>query len=231
MELVAPSIDTATTTTSRSGSAKEAADVNFNTFLKLLAAQLENQDPLNPLDGTAFTEQIASFSALEQQIATNANLEKLLENRDFSQQSMAVGFIGKEVLAPGNLSPLKDGKLEFTYQQDEQAVSTVIEIFDAEGVKLKTIDANTEAGQHNIVWDGIGDNEQAAPEGSYLVRISSFDGEGLSVNPKSLVFQEVKGVRSDGAGGVFLDLENGENISLSDAFTVREPREAVVNSI
>jgi len=198
--------------------------------LQLLAAQLQNQDPLDPLDGTQFTEQIASFSAVEQQIATNSNLEQLLQNQSFSQQSLAVGFIGREVLARSDIGLLQNGSLEITYALPENSVATVIEIFDGDGVKVKTIDGETVAGQYAYLWDGTDENGNAVPEGNYLIDISAFDGEGLSVNPQTFLYQKVIGVRSDGEGGVFLGLNNGTEVSLSEAFTLRSVEEPLANA-
>lgn len=222
MELVAPSFESASAELTKSQQASASAVANFDTFLQLLAAQLQNQDPLDPLDGTQFTEQIASFSAVEQQIATNSNLEKLLQNQDFSQQTMAIGFVGKEVLAAGEAAPLENGQLEFTYVLPEDSVATTIEIFDKDGVKMKTIQGETLAGQFSVLWDGLDENGNPAPEGDYFLDISAFDSEGVSVNPRTFVFQEVTGVRSDGAGGVFIGFESGLEVSLSDAFTLRQ---------
>lgn len=223
-----PGLDTATTQIEKatgSSNARAAADLNFDTFLKLLTTQLKNQDPLNPLDGTQFTEQIASFSALEQQIATNSNLEKMLQGQDFSQQSMAVGFIGKEVLATGNLASLENGKMEFAYSQKKQAAASVIEIFNATGERVASLEGNTDIGQHTALWDGTNAAGEVQPDGNYLVRVSAVDSEGASVEPKTLTFQKVQGVRSDGQGGVFLALPGDREISLSDEFTVRTPEE------
>lgn len=234
MTTIAPGLDSTVSNienATSSTNARAAADLNFDTFLRLLTTQLQNQDPLNPLDGTQFTEQIASFSALEQQIATNANLEKMLQGQDFSQQSMAVGFIGKEVLATGNVASLENGKMEFAYSQKKDAAATSIEIFSPTGERVATIEGETAAGQHNIVWDGENEDGEAQPEGQYLIRVSSVDGEGTSVEPRTLTFQEVLGVRSDGEGNVFLGLPGDREISLSDQFTVRTPPEENNNPV
>ena len=219
---IAPSLESASTDLTKSQKASASASANFDTFLQLLAAQLQNQDPLDPLDGTQFTEQIASFSAVEQQIATNSNLEKLLQNESFSQQSMAVGFIGKEVLSAGSIGALKGGEMELTYTLPKDAISSVIEIYDGDGVKVKTIEGNTTKGQYADLWDGLDDAGNPVPDGNYAVDISAFDSEGLSVDPRTFVCQKVNGVRSDGDGGIFLSLGNGQEVSLSEAFTLRE---------
>ncbi len=230
VDTIAPSLASAQESVTKSQSAQASASANFDTFLQLLAAQLQNQDPLDPLDGTQFTEQIASFSAVEQQIATNSNLEKLLQNESYAQQSMAIGFVGKEVLSAGDVAPLKGGQMELTYVLPEDAVSNVIEIYDGDGVKIKTIEGEVNQGQYAYLWDGTNDTGEAMPEGNYFVDISAFDAEGVSVNPRTFVYQKVTGVRSDGEGGIFLGLANGQEVSLSEAFTLREAYEDAVAS-
>ena len=222
VDTIAPSLESASTSLTKSQSASASASANFDTFLQLLAAQLQNQDPLDPLDGTQFTEQIASFSGVEQQIATNANLEKLLQNESFAQQSMAIGFVGKEVLAAGDVAALTDKGMELTYVIPKDAVQTVIDIYDGDGVKVKSIEGEVNQGQYAYLWDGKDAEGESLPEGNYVVDISSFDADGVSVNPQTFVYKKVVGVRSDGEGGIFLGIESGQEVSLSDAFTLRE---------
>lgn len=234
METGLPGLDSAVSSLGSgtgASNARAAADLNFDTFLRMLTAQLQNQDPLNPMEGTQFTEQIASFSALEQQIATNANLEQLIQNQDFSQQSMAVGFIGKEILAQGNVASLENGKMEFSYSQKKEATATAIEIFSPTGERVATLEGETAAGQHSAVWDGKNANGEVQPEGQYLLRVSSVDSEGTSVEPKTLTFQKVQSVRSDDEGNVFLGLPGDREISLSDQFTLRTPDESNDNQV
>jgi flagellar basal-body rod modification protein FlgD len=68
-----------------------------NTFLKLFTTQLQNQDPLNPMDSTAFTAQLAQFSSLEQLYNVNDNLKTLLTGQNSLFSSMAANLIGKQV--------------------------------------------------------------------------------------------------------------------------------------
>ncbi len=82
----APTSSTATTGTDNT--------LNYNNFLQLLVAQLQNQDPTNPSDPTQFVSQLASFSAVEQQVNTNSKLDALLAQTALSQ---AASFIGQTV--------------------------------------------------------------------------------------------------------------------------------------
>ncbi len=89
-----------TTTAANSATAASSASqtvngtvnsINYNEFLTLLVAQLKNQDPSNPTDPTQFVSQLASFSAVEQQLATNAKLDSLLTQSSISQAGSLIG--------------------------------------------------------------------------------------------------------------------------------------------
>jgi len=220
-------IDTSTTGsgstagTSKSATAQAAANVNFDTFLKLMTAQLQNQDPLNPVDGTQFTQQIASFSALEQQIQTNSNLEKLLSQQSFSQQSMAVGMIGKEVLAPGDKMQVQDGTGSFSYINSEKAATSQVEIFDASGARVGLYDGDTASGQHEFTWDGKDSVGNQLPDGEYQIAVSSYNAKGDKVSNQPMVYQKVTAVRSADDGSVYLQLDGGSEVLLDQTFSVR----------
>ncbi|HZZ11369.1 MAG TPA: flagellar hook capping FlgD N-terminal domain-containing protein, partial [Paraburkholderia sp.] len=70
---------------------------NFDTFLTLLTTQLQNQDPLSPMDSTQFTQQLVAFSGVEQQINTNNNLQSLIALNQSQQAASAVSYIGHSV--------------------------------------------------------------------------------------------------------------------------------------
>lgn len=75
-----------------SNDAAKNSTLNYNDFLKLMVAQLQNQDPLNPTDSTEYMSQIAQFSSVEQGINTNAKLDQLLVNSNISQASTMIGL-------------------------------------------------------------------------------------------------------------------------------------------
>lgn len=215
---------------SKSESATSAANLNFDMFLRLLTTQLQNQDPLNPLDGTQFTEQIASFSGLEQQIQTNKLLEDMSTQRALTQQALAVGMIGNEVLAPADKVELVNGDAPFSYVLKDQAVSTIIELYDEEGVLVHSIDGETEAGMHVANWDGKTIAGEDAPNGKYLMKISAYDSEGNKVESATLAFTRVAGVESHGTDQTYLILDNGVTVQFDEVFSVRKPPVAAENN-
>jgi len=102
--------------TALSGSNSEQAQAkledDLNQFLDLLVTQLQNQDPLDPLDANEFTSQLVQFASVEQQIYQNSNLEKLLNLQETNQISQMVDFIGNKVEFFGQKLPLENGMAE-----------------------------------------------------------------------------------------------------------------------
>lgn len=92
MTTIPPTGNTAGTQNTAAAEATKNSTMNYNDFLKLMVAQLRNQDPLNPTDSTEYMSQIAQFSSVEQGINTNAKLDQLLVNSNISQASTMIGL-------------------------------------------------------------------------------------------------------------------------------------------
>ncbi|MFN7901741.1 MAG: flagellar hook assembly protein FlgD [Holosporales bacterium] len=149
---------------------------NFDTFLKLLTNQLSNQDPLDPVDTAKFTEQLVQFAGVEQNIATNTNLEKLIGLNNAGQNSAALGYIGKNVQATTNqiFSNGSSGStIGYTNTSDFNTVS--IDIINANGRIIRTLSAPATKGQQSISWDGKDSLNVQAPAGTYTVKASGYD--------------------------------------------------------
>lgn len=195
-------------------------NVDFNTFLKLLVTQLKNQDPLNPMEGTDFTAQIATFSQLEQQIQTNSNLQKIVENNDFSGQALAVSYIGKDVMAPGNSLRLENGEATFAYTLESAAVGATIEIRNAQGSIVKTFEETGKAGSHTLTWDGKNDDGQLVEDGLYIMTMSASNRDGKKVPSQLYSYGEV-GMVQGGAGQIALGLTDGRTVDFLDVLAIR----------
>ncbi|KQR77729.1 flagellar basal body rod modification protein [Rhizobium sp. Leaf384] len=82
---------TPNTTAKDAASASSKANLNYDSFLKLLVAQMKNQDPTQPMDSTQQIAQLATFSQVEQTIQTNTNLESLLQRTSLSEANAVIG--------------------------------------------------------------------------------------------------------------------------------------------
>src|SRR5881227_64289 len=120
-------------TTSSSSSVAQAAGStasqqlagNFNTFLQLLTTQLQNQNPLDPLDTNQFTQQLVQFSSVEQQINMNTQLSTLISLQQTSQSTSALGFVGQTVTVDGNTAQLANGQASWTFSALKPANATL----------------------------------------------------------------------------------------------------------
>lgn len=165
-------------------------------FLKLLIAQLEHQDPLNPLDSADFTAQLAQFTSVEQLYGMNQRLADIQETLGvLNQQQDLVGLIGKTVKADDNSIFIDNGKvLSGSYSQQKNADVFVL-IRDANGRQVRALDlGRNDAGEHAVTWDGRDDTGNPVNDGIYYFDVSARDEYGRNVSTHTYVTGEVTGL-------------------------------------
>lgn len=170
---------------------------DFDDFLNLLTVQLQNQDPLSPMDSTEFTNQLVSFAGVEQQINTNEKLNNLVNYELSNINVAALGYVGLKANYQSN-EAYYDGtnNVDITFAIDGAPVSANVRIMDADGNTIKTIEGEAVSGRQDVVWDGTDENGQKVDVGTYNVRIDSVNGEGNTLNAQILVSGIVRGVES-----------------------------------
>ncbi len=166
---------------SSSGVASLSLGETFDTFLALLTSQLQNQDPLDPLDSNQFTEQLVQFAGVEQSITTNNKLDQLLALQSSGQINSAVSYIGKTVEVIGDQLWLEDGAARISYGLDGNAAETVITIIDETGTTVRTIVGETAAGRHELAWDGRDSAGDPLPDGIYGLTVAAVDSDQNTV--------------------------------------------------
>ncbi|MDH5749751.1 MAG: flagellar hook assembly protein FlgD [Rhodospirillales bacterium] len=191
--------------TSKAGGYKDKLDEDLNAFLTLLVTQLQNQDPLDPMDATEFTSQLVQFASVEQQIYQNANLEKLLEVQQQAQVSNLVNYLGTTVEVAGDLMPLVDGYALSTYTLDSKAAKVTLTVLDEDGKTVFTQAGESEGGYHEFEWDGVDKNGIDLPDGAYRLQVDAYDRDGEVIDVKQTIFGHVTGAGSEqGAVSLFL---------------------------
>ena len=165
-------------------------------FLHLLVTQLQHQDPLNPMDSTEFTAQLAQFTSLEQLNNMNENLSYLLLYQASINNSQAVGFIGKTLTALGDSINLADGiPDEIHFELAEDASDTSLNIYDSEGDLVRVLEGGgLDAGKQTMEWDGMNSQGETMPDGLYRFEVVASDSNGDTVKCTTLVNGRVSGV-------------------------------------
>ncbi len=145
---------------------------NFDDFLSLLTTQLKNQDPTSPMDTNQFTSQLVQFTAVSEQISTNATLSQLLAASLAQQLGQASGLIGTEVSVSGGVLPLQKGLAQADFQSGG-AQPVQISVYDANGspVHSETLDAVD--GSNSWTWDGTGSHGEQLPDGAYGIAVTA----------------------------------------------------------
>ena len=146
-------------------------------FLKLFMTQMTNQNPLDPMDNSEFTAQLATFSSLEQLTKINTNLEGLASIKTSVNTSTALSLVGKEVEFSGNLMPVGEnhvGKLNYTLPA--KSSKTSVTITNTEGDIVRDYElGELEAGYRTLEWDGNDNQGNRVEPGVYKIAISAYN--------------------------------------------------------
>jgi flagellar basal-body rod modification protein FlgD len=184
-------------------------------FLSMLTTQLQNQDPLSPMDNAEFTGQMAQFTGLEQQQTSNMLLEKLLQAQNTNQLNSSVGYIGRQVMVEGDQMTMSGGMGQVNFRLDAPANAKVT-VTDANGKVVQQFDAGLlDADEHKI---DIYDPKLA--DGTYKFHVTAESPDGSSaVKVTHMEKGIVQGVSQDGKGTVKLDV-NGRSIGMAEILRV-----------
>ncbi len=179
----------ATLPATTAGQNVKPGELGRDDFLNLLVTQLQHQDPLNPMDSTDFTAQLAQFSSLEQLSNMSGQLEELTASQNVFANSQAVGYIGHTVLANGNAFTF-DGHEPATLAVDLQAPAqnVFLSVYDATGAFVASLEAGTmTAGRQTALWNGQDNSGNPLPGGTYRFEAVAVNaqGEEIGVNPLS----------------------------------------------
>jgi len=207
-----------TTTAALSSKNKE---VTKEDFLKLLISQLQNQDPLKPLDNQEFAQQLATFNSLEQLISVNDKLGSLSDQLLKTNQFNATSLLGKQIVANGNQVSLTSGQsAALGYKLSAAAAQIVVEISNSQGQLVRRIPLFEQgAGDQRISWDGKDSAGQAAPAGLYTFNVTAVDRQSKNVDVTAQLQGAVTGVNLNGTEPI-LDV-GGRSVPLSSVTSVR----------
>lgn len=201
---------------------------DYETFLRLFTVQLQNQDPLEPLDTNQMTSQLAQFSAVEQAVKSNENLETLINTQRQNQLSTAVSFIGAEVETSGNSGELREGQAVFSYLLPQEAGKVDIIVSDEKGRAVFQGNGTTADGRNLVVWDGVNSfTGRAEPDGIYTITVKAKDNFGKEITVDARAVGVVQAVETDKDGNVLLAIGD-QTVKYDDILAVRTPTRVTV---
>jgi flagellar basal-body rod modification protein FlgD len=165
---------------------------NFQTFLQMLTTQLQNQNPLDPLDTNQFTQQLVEFASVEQQLKTNDQLASLIALQQTTQATQALNFVGKTAVVDGSTAALSNSQA--TWDLDIPNTGTMdVSITNSSGQTVFTGSSAVTAGKGQAFnWNGLASDGSQLPDGKYTLHASMPDGSGNAVG----ITTQIQGVVS-----------------------------------
>lgn len=166
---------------STSGSSSSSGGIanNFQSFLMLLTTQLQNQNPLDPLDTNQFTSQLVQFAQVEQQLKSNDQLASLVALQKTTQATQALGFVGQNVAVDGSTAHF-NGSATWNLDAPKDSTAT-ISITNSVGQTVYSGNFSVSSGNASFIWDGVGNDGTKWPTGDYKMSVTAKDSTGKDV--------------------------------------------------
>ncbi|KAA0683614.1 flagellar hook assembly protein FlgD [Roseomonas genomospecies 6] len=177
---------------------------NFEHFLKLLTTQMQNQDPLKPMDTNDMTKQLVDFANVEQNIGTNSRLDKLLKLQNASTNSTNLAYLGRTVTFEGDSFDYTQGMTAapLAYELEKSAKSVRVDILDSKNRVVRSMTGETTAGTKHVVnWDFKDDGGNAVQPGQYRLNIApASEKKDDIIKATPFTFGTVNGIGSNKEG-------------------------------
>ena len=197
-----------------------------NAFLKLLSAQLANQDPLKPVDQKKFAADMAQFAQLEQLTNMNGKLDKTTANNKQQIKFMGASFIGKIIHTAG-ASISYDGKqrnVNLPFYLAKPAKNIIVKVFDKSNNLIAQIDKESMgSGANSVTWDGVQLDNIRATKGDYHFSVMAFDEKYQPFNGETRAKGVVTGVAFEN-GETILMVDGKRKVALRDVDSFHSPK-------
>ena len=211
--------------TSTDSTATDSVSADTDKFMTLLVTQLQNQDPLNPMDNSEMTSQLAQLQTVTGVNNLNTTLNSLLSSYQSSQSIEATSLIGHGVLTAGNSVSLSSSQGILGVELGTAADSVQLVISDSSGNEVQTIDLGAQdAGIVPVAWDGVPDstnldsdgNPVTLADGDYTFKVVATRNGTALTDATGLSFGAVSSVTTSGTDGVKVNLSSNSSIKLAD---------------
>ncbi len=216
------------TTTGQATQAQQTANQSatladdFTQFLQLLTTQLQNQDPLSPMDSNEFTSQLVQFSQVEQAINTNTKLDDLVALQLDNAATSALGYVGLDAsYISAEIALEEDKPTTIRYSLEDAATTSKMNIYNEEKQLVFSVEAEKGAGVHNFEWNGKDILGNQLPAGTYGVTIDSHDAQENVIKTSTVVTGRVKGIEQQ--NGIVFVLVGDRAVPISSVINAVTP--------
>ena len=192
---------------------------DFETFLKMMTAQIENQDPLDPIDSADYAVQLATFSSVEQQVKTNDLLSALGGQLQLSGMAEMAAWVGMDAraVAPGYF----DGS-PITIWPKPAAGSDNVELVVSDEAGNEVYRSSIPNAAEPIEWAGVMSDGYPVASGLYSFEIASYSNDEVVLSESPEIYSQVSDVRSEG-GLTVLVLEGGTLVPTASVTGLKNP--------
>ncbi len=202
-------------------SASDALSSDFETFLLMLTTQLENQDPLNPIESQDFAVQLATFSGVEQQVRTNDLLESLVGELGAGGLSQLASWVGMEARVKAPV--FFDGApIDIAVEPDPGSDAAQLVVTNSFGTEVARYDVPI--GVDQIEWVGVGPNGQPLPSGNYTLQLASLNQGEITSTRDISQYTRILEARQ-GVNGIELVINGGLVVPSESVTGLRSPGE------
>jgi flagellar basal-body rod modification protein FlgD len=156
------------------------------------------------MDSSAFTQQLVSFSGVEQQIDTNNNLQNLIQLQTTNESISALPLVGQQIEYSSATAPLENGQADFSYSLPSTTAQTALVVTDANGNVIYNTSGETAPGTYSFAWNGKNNSGQQMPDGgAYTLQVVAADSNNQPVTATVQSIGTVSSVAVTGGQAVF----------------------------
>jgi flagellar basal-body rod modification protein FlgD len=190
---------------------------DYNTFLRMLTTQLQNQDPLNPIESSDYAVQLATFSGVEQQTRTNQLLESLGGQFNILGMAQMAGWVGQEARTDAAVA-WSGSPVTLSPNPAAGADRTTLVVKDSRGTVVSRQDIPPSTAP--FAWTGTGIDSVALPHGNYTMELESYRGDDMLARTPMEHYARIVEARG-GATGTRLLLEGGIEVEAARITALR----------
>jgi len=210
---------TTSTTDAKTTAASSKLNADFDMFLKLLTTQMQNQDPLDPMDTAQYTQQLVQYSQVEQSIEQTSTLKSLLAAFGTQNLMQASAMIGAQVETNSAISGLSAATpAQWTWSSTRDVASMTATIKDEKGKIIDTLPIDAKGAAGAFTWDGTTSNGKKVEPGLYTLELEGKDASGAKVAATAHSFGKVSDVEL--SNGVVQLTINGHKVSTGDLLRI-----------